>query len=253
MDERPAEDYKPVDVPESEKPSRFWDGQEKPLLIYAGFFSTGLLVFFIQQAVSRLMLQPMRSAWGLPLLLALPWLIAIILCLYAWIGVWRRHRAQPLLLVAALLLTADILGYLPVVGIMVTTQDYVWQVSFARIRKNAQPIISALAAFQRDHGHAPKELNELVPEYLKTIPVTGIKDYPTYYYNDLGLWGIKDHQDNKDNDSDSRRQRGWHLAVSCSRGMMDFSQYIYCSDPNDQLFRNPEARERTGQWVYLRD
>jgi hypothetical protein len=51
-----------------------------------------------------------------------------------------------------------------------------------KVPARAQPLISALGRYKRDHGEYPPDLSALVPKYLKRIPPTGLAAYPEFQY-----------------------------------------------------------------------
>lgn len=87
-----------------------------------------------------------------------------------------------------------------------------------------KPLIAAIEAFHKQKGRPPKELADLVPQYLPAIPHTGIGSYPDYDYTLLK------------NDTDP-----WQLSVLCSVGMLNWDEYYY----------RPSRKypERCGGWV----
>lgn len=48
--------------------------------------------------------------------------------------------------------------------------------------ERSQPLIQAIKQFEQDQGVPPKELVELVPDYLSAVPDTGIRACPEYRY-----------------------------------------------------------------------
>jgi len=54
------------------------------------------------------------------------------------------------------------------------------QRSWARVAKNGAPLVAAVRAYEKDHGHAPGSLQALVPEYLPRLPETGVACHPWF-------------------------------------------------------------------------
>jgi hypothetical protein len=57
--------------------------------------------------------------------------------------------------------------------------------AFETVVHRGQPIIDALDAYLKDKGQYPDSLTDLVPEYLKKIPTTGLAGYPEYQFRIL--------------------------------------------------------------------
>src|SRR5688572_4479576 len=53
---------------------------------------------------------------------------------------------------------------------------------FASAAHQAQGLIAAIKAYERDHGGAPNSLASLVPRYIPKIPRTGLADYADFEY-----------------------------------------------------------------------
>jgi hypothetical protein len=49
--------------------------------------------------------------------------------------------------------------------------------------ERSQPLVTAIAAYERDSGHPPVNLGMLVPAYLVSIPSTGMGAFPEYIYS----------------------------------------------------------------------
>jgi hypothetical protein len=52
-----------------------------------------------------------------------------------------------------------------------------------RVTERGQPIVDAIKAYENKNGHPPASLDELVPDYLDTVPTTGIGAWPKFYYH----------------------------------------------------------------------
>ena len=74
--------------------------------------------------------------------------------------------------------------------------------AFEAVAIRAQPLVEAIERFHKDIGKIPESLGQLVPEYLPSIPDTGMSEYPSFEYRtydvrearitllsyDLGRW-----------------------------------------------------------------
>ncbi len=225
-----------MDEPAAKPKRNGWDDLGMFGLVAGVLFAGALTAMLLQGAWSLHALQPLRGGGSLiPFLLLLFWMLFVPLGLAVWIGLCLRRTRM--LLIAALLVSAAFAGYFPLVTVATRLQDRVWQACYPRIRERGQPIIDALRSFERDHGHPPGGLVALVPEYLPDIPTTGVDAYPDFLYREATAW----------------RKTSWQLTASTPRGIIDFSAYVYCSDPKDPDLTAPSSEQRVGQWVYIRD
>jgi hypothetical protein len=51
-----------------------------------------------------------------------------------------------------------------------------------RVAERGQPIVDAIKAYEKKNGHPPSSLDELVPDYLDSVPTTAIGAWPEFYY-----------------------------------------------------------------------
>jgi hypothetical protein len=54
--------------------------------------------------------------------------------------------------------------------------------AFHQLADRSRPLVESVRAFERKYGHPPHSLDVLVPEFIATVPATGIAGYPTYQY-----------------------------------------------------------------------
>lgn len=54
--------------------------------------------------------------------------------------------------------------------------------AFRSLAVRSVPLVKAIKRFETEHGHAPRNLGELVPAYLSAVPQTGMGAYPDYEY-----------------------------------------------------------------------
>ncbi len=52
----------------------------------------------------------------------------------------------------------------------------------SRLATRSIPLVQAIKAFETQKGRPPKMLQELIPDFLSSIPKTGMPTYPTYEY-----------------------------------------------------------------------
>lgn len=89
----------------------------------------------------------------------------------------RGHRGGLYAALAVALVAPSVFGALGI-----------WARPYAlrRAAERGQPIVRALWRYQKDHGHPPELLNELVPAYLPSLPTPGLpgKRAFDYVYDD---------------------------------------------------------------------
>ncbi len=53
---------------------------------------------------------------------------------------------------------------------------------FDRAGRRAAPLVAAINQYASDQGHPPESLVDLVPDYLRKVPGTGLREYPKFKY-----------------------------------------------------------------------
>ncbi len=106
----------------------------------------------------------------------------------------------------------------------------------ARAVDRGAPVIAAIEAFAKAHGQYPESLDQLVPEYLKALPYTGMVGHPEYTYSRPG----------PDDDF-----TGYRLRVSMA-WLMDFDDLTYLP-PGNKPYAPSKALTRYGEWVFFDD
>ena len=46
--------------------------------------------------------------------------------------------------------------------------------NLSKLAMNGEPIVDALEKYKNDHGEYPEKLSQLIPEYIQSIPATGV-------------------------------------------------------------------------------
>jgi hypothetical protein len=91
------------------------------------------------------------------------------------LGLLRRKSRKPMARLLMALSLASILS----IGLTAITVRFNWHMG----QKNAERIVEAVRAFQKDHGNAyPESLEALVPEYLDRVPHSRIGIMWSYRY-----------------------------------------------------------------------
>ena len=170
---------------------------------------------------------------ALILLLGLPFLavlavipVALACCL------WKRCRR----IAFHVLLSCGIFAF--VVYASIGIGDTVRMNGFRSLAQRSAPLVEAIKAYERANGHPPPTLESIVPEYLPSIPGTGMGAYPKYRY----VVGREELYDGNP----------WILMVFTPSGILNFDKFLYypsqdygswCGDP----------LERVADWAYLHE
>ena len=147
---------------------------------------------------------------------------------------FKRQRRDALL---ALILS---LVYLP---LLVAGIAWGMDVRMARMTdfgERSQPLINAINQYSDDHGGPPETLEQLVPDYLPSVPGTGMMAYPEYIYS-AGKEACERYQENP-----------WALIVPVSWGM-NFDQMLYFPKQNYLKHGYGGHLERLGNWAYVHE
>lgn len=108
------------------------------------------------------------------------------------------------------------------------------EVALAEFADRSAPLIQAIERFDRDTGHAPKDLDDLVPKYIARIPDTGLAQPDKYDYEVM------------------KGKHRWQLSILCSRGMLNWDEFIY-RPSHDYSDVGGGWVEPMGTWGYLHE
>jgi hypothetical protein len=86
---------------------------------------------------------------------------------------WRKRAIRPFL--AALVYV--VIGYTCAILAIEARRS-----AFHDLTESSRPLIRAIHRFEETNGHPPANLEQLVPDYLSTIPNTAPDVYPSYRY-----------------------------------------------------------------------
>ena len=53
---------------------------------------------------------------------------------------------------------------------------------FGKAAEKGKLVVDAIKAYESNHGTLPPSLAALIPAHLKSVPLTGLRDYPTFEY-----------------------------------------------------------------------
>jgi hypothetical protein len=187
------------------------------LLMVAGYYPIGRA---LPPSVFWTEFGPVLAIWGAAVIILVA---APLYSLFAWS--WR-----PLLL-AAVIGFGGLLGFVPgMIG-----GEYVRDWAFDLFSGRSATVVEAIANHVRMTGMPPATLAELRPDYLTTIPGTGMAQAPEYAYEaEPGPCSFK----NK-----------WHLSVLV-RDFLSVHRLLYCPEQDTTMVEDAGARTRFGNWLY---
>ncbi len=149
---------------------------------------------------------------------------------------WRRRSVAFLNLAQAAVCVLFAVGYL---GILVWCSAR-RTTAFTRASANGGPIIAALNTYRDDNGVYPNSLSQLVPQYVPSVPRTGLIGYPTFTfpsgYNDI-----------------SPVPDSYELRIECTSGGINFDRFIYWPSESYPKTIQGNWTERIGTWVYVHE
>lgn len=164
---------------------------------------------------------------------------AVISLLLTPIFVWRRgFRRTPAFVLPGLgifvgWISTHLLVFVPVIGepqrAYSAWLDAKQTEAFQAFAKRADPVVQAVEAYRAAEGACPENLDQLIPEYLDTLPHTGFH-HPTEF------WVIPGE---------------CVLLVSLHTGTRDFNRLTYTPESTGRELRINERR--VGKWIYFDD
>jgi hypothetical protein len=111
--------------------------------------------------------------------------------------------------------------------------------TFVNFPERSQPVVRAIEKYIADAGRPPRDLEELVPAYLPSIPETGIPRFPSYSYC-LNPGG-----------DGARGDVPWELSVRCPWSPWNRDHVIYW--PTQNYERVWGKTVRLSDWLYVFD
>lgn len=104
-----------------------------------------------------------------------------------------------------------------------------------RLIRRSEPLVAALRAFEARHGQPPPNLDALVPEFLPSLPATGVPGAPNFSY-ELYL-------------ESETSPTPWRLGIALG-GVFDFDELVLTSDGQPRLF-DAFSNTRIGEWMLI--
>lgn len=148
-------------------------------------------------------------------------------------GFFRKGKDARKLLICSILI-----GAASVLSIFV--EEDVRNFGFYLLAMRSKPLISAISQFERDRHRPPAALDELVPQYLKKVPGTGMAVYPNYEYE-------------VSPSCPDDCKTAWELRVPCSSGILNWDVFIYWPGKNYPRYGWGGCVERIGDWAYVNE
>jgi hypothetical protein len=180
------------------------------------------------------------SSWGNGGLLwagmffALPLLAAFCIFIAAPIALFFR-RVRRIALVSLLCAVAYFAAFI----IAVRIGERVRMQGFDRLAERSAPLVQAIRAYEQKKGRPPDALQLLVPEFIPSVPSTGMGAYPEYRY-------VTGYPTNYDGNP-------WVLYVFTPAGGINFDQFMYFPRQNYPTQGYGGALERVRDWAYVHE
>ncbi len=108
--------------------------------------------------------------------------------------------------------------------------------AFAELAERSKPLVAAIHAYQQKRGRPPESLSSLVPEYISSVPTTGMGAYPKYEYL---------------MDTTNFHGNPWVLRVFTPAGGINFDQFLYFPLTNYPATGYGGVLRRIGDWAYV--
>lgn len=169
----------------------------------------------------------------LMLIFVFPALAAVPAVLVALVGLaFRRVRR------CSAILGLCSVAYLVAFVFSVRLGESVRMSAFHRLAERSTPLVAAIHAFEQKHGRPPESLQALVPEFIPSVPSTGMGAYPEYRYSTPAT----NHDGNP-----------WVITVFTPSGGINFDQFMYFPLTNYPKTGYGGWLERVGDWAYVHE
>ena len=205
-----------------------------------------MLLAPIMSAVIPLLWLPLAeyvavSPWGSGALLwagmlfALPAMLALISFVACPIAlVFRRVRR------VALVLLLCSFAFFAAFIVAARIGDRVRMRAFERLAERSAPLVQAIRAYEQKNGRPPDTLQNLVPEFISSVPSTRMGAYPEYRF----ITGER---------ATNYNGNPWMLYVYTPGGGINFDQFMYFPLQNYPTQGYGGVLERIRDWAYLHE
>jgi hypothetical protein len=112
--------------------------------------------------------------------------------------------------------------------------------AFRQLAERAEPLITAIKAHELQMGYPPAVLQDLVPAFLASVPVTGMGTYPDYEYF-------------SGTEAQRYERNPWVLVVPCGGPGLNFDQFLHFPLQNYPQRGYGGALERMADWAYVHE
>lgn len=171
----------------------------------------------------------------LEMFLIIPFLAALVTLIVAPFSLFRH---QYRLMAARLLILAFVVATSTFGGFKLAAR--VREAAFHDLAQRSASLLQAIRSYESRYGVPPKDLAALVPDFLPSIPGTGMAAYPDYDY----------HAGEK-----SARYDGnpWVVSVFTPTGLINFDQFVYFPLQNYPQDNCVGRFERIADWAYVHE
>ncbi len=107
--------------------------------------------------------------------------------------------------------------------------------------QRSETLIAAIKKYEQDNSDPPESLNDLVPNYLPSIPSTGMMAYPQYEYHS-GPEARERYADNP-----------WAISVLTPSGGINFDVMLYFPKQNYPTHGFGGSLQRIAEWAYVHE
>lgn len=113
--------------------------------------------------------------------------------------------------------------------------------AFDSLGQKSMGLVQAIEDFQHARGHLPSQLDELVPDFLPTIPSTGMSAYPHFEYH-AAADTPEQHSGNP-----------WVLILHTPMGFPNWDMFMYFPHQNYPERGYGGRIQRLGNWAYVHE
>ena len=171
----------------------------------------------------------------LEIFIILPFMAALLALVVAPFLLFVR-RFRPL--VIRILVMAMIFAVATVIGLRIGGP--IRMAAFRSLAARSAPLVQAIRSYESRHGVPPTDLAALVPEFLPSIPSTGIAAYPRYEYY-VGEEAAR------------YDENPWVLVVFTPSGGINFDTFMYLPHQNYPKTGYGGSLERISDWAYVHE
>lgn len=162
--------------------------------------------------------------------------IAFCVALVSAVESFQNRRLPPLKFYFAILFCVIIVAPFIYLSSHLTSHWPTRRAGLEAAAARAKPLIAAIERYKTDEGHAPEDLQDLVPRYIARVPPTGMVSYPDFRYSraDWGEGALQFYT--------LRVQTGFALS---------YESFNYLSDREYPARLYSGRVERIGDWAYV--